>query len=62
MSINGVRWRGVKHNKEGDFTTLAKVMGSGFITVGQSAILYALVSYLQAESTIRINFDMCLFD
>lgn len=48
--------------KSGDFVTLAKVLGFGFISVGPAAILYGLTTYLQAESTIRINFTMCLYN
>ncbi|MGX7048588.1 C47 family peptidase [Pseudolactococcus piscium] len=48
--------------KSGDFVTLAKVLGIGFISVGPAAILVSLGTYLQAESTIRINFTMCLYN
>lgn len=48
--------------KSGDFVTLAKVLGFGFISVGPAAILYGLTTYLQVESTIRINFTMCLYN
>ena len=48
--------------KTGDVATLFKLLGFGLITGGPAAIFVSLMTYLQAESTIRINFDMCLFD